>query len=144
MKYKKGKRTIKKVVLDGITFDSSLEVYCYKQLKEHRLKFEYHAKTYTIVPPFTAGHDSYEPDCRVGEDLALKSDKMQGIKYTPDFESNSWIIETKGRKNESFPMRWKLFRMYLTEQGITKTLYMPKNKKQVDQTIALINEHRNT
>ena len=32
------------------------------------------------------------------------------IKYTPDFIGKDFIIETKGRANESFPMRWKLFK----------------------------------
>ena len=36
--------------------------------------------------------------------------KYLPIKYTPDFIGDNFIIETKGRANESFPMRWKLFK----------------------------------
>ena len=34
--------------------------------------------------------------------------KILNIKYTPDFIGKDFIIETKGRANESFPLRWKL------------------------------------
>jgi hypothetical protein len=36
--------------------------------------------------------------------------KILGIKYTPDFEGSDFIIETKGRANDSFPLRYKLFK----------------------------------
>ena len=36
--------------------------------------------------------------------------KYLTIKYTPDFIGKDFIIETKGRANESFPLRWKLFK----------------------------------
>ena len=39
--------------------------------------------------------------------------KILPIKYTPDFVSDSFIIECKGRANESFPLRWKMFKKYL-------------------------------
>ena len=37
------------------------------------------------------------------------------IKYTPDFIGKGFIIETKGRANESFPMRWKMFKKYINK-----------------------------
>ena len=39
--------------------------------------------------------------------------KILNIKYTPDFVSDSFIIECKGRANESFPLRWKMFKKYV-------------------------------
>ena len=39
--------------------------------------------------------------------------KYLPIKYTPDFIGEDFIIETKGRANESFPIRWKLFKRLL-------------------------------
>ena len=139
---KKGQKRspIKKIDYDGNTFKSGLEVYCYKKLKEEGFDFSYEEHVFELIKGFVAGHDSFEPDNRIGEELVKHSNKMQSIKYTPDFVGNGWIIETKGRKNESFPIRWKLFRKYLTDNQLSFSLYMPKNRKQVDQTIQLLKQ----
>lgn len=71
--------------MDGIAFDSQLEVYCYNKLKESGLEFEYTTKTYTISESFKTTGDSYEPDKRKGDLLYPKSKNLQSIKYTPDF-----------------------------------------------------------
>ena len=68
--------------------------------------------------------------------------KILGIKYTPDFIGKDYIIECKGRANESFPLRWKLFKLWLTKNKIGKTLYKPQNQKEVDLTMILIKERR--
>ena len=36
--------------------------------------------------------------------------KILPIKYKPDFVGRDFVIECKGRANESFPLRWKLFK----------------------------------
>ena len=77
-----------------------------------------------------------------GEYINRGSKKILGIKYTPDFIGKDYIIECKGRPNESFPLRWKLFKLWLTKNNIGKILYKPQNQKEVDRTIALIKEHR--
>ena len=136
----KKRKGISKVMYDGIQFDSSLEVYCYKKLKAAGFSFSYNQHTFELVKGFTANSDSYEPDKRTGKEMALHSNRLMNIKYTPDFIGDWWIIETKGRKNESFPMRWKLFRRYLLEQGLHYTLFMPRNQSHVDQAITIINE----
>ena len=60
------------------------------------------------------------------------------IKYTPDFIGDDFIIETKGRANESFPMRWKLFKRLVMTQFPNVTLYKPQNQKECDETVKLI------
>lgn len=128
----------KKSIYDGINFDSQLEVYCYKALKLAGLKFEYTQKEFVISPAFKYTGESYEPDKRKGDGMYLKSNSLQSIKYTPDFVGDTWIIETKGLMNETFPMRWKLFKQHLVEKGLKYDLYMPKNHKQVDECITII------
>jgi hypothetical protein len=127
-----------KVEYEGMLFDSKLEVYCYRKLIEVELEFKYVPTTFTIINPFIFNSESHEPDKKRGLLLSHRSKKVLGIKYTPDFVGNNWIIETKGRPNESFPLRWKLFKKYLTENNIKFDLYLPKNQKQVDQCIELI------
>ena len=123
---------------DGHKFDSQLEVYCYKALRNAGLDFTYAAKTYVISEAFKCIGESYEPDKRKGSGMYPKSKALQSIKYTPDFIGSNFIVETKGRQNESFPMRWKLFKKYMFENNMKHDLYMPKNHKQVDECIQMI------
>jgi hypothetical protein len=129
-----------KVEYNGILFDSKLEIYCYKKLIESRLQFEYTKYKYVIVNPFTFDNLSYEPNKRSGDLLSKRTNKIKYISYTPDFVGKGWIIETKGRPNDQFPLRWKLFKKYLTDNNIKFDLYLPKNQKQVDQCIELISQ----
>ena len=47
----------------------------------------------------------------VKENLKIEEIKRYyQLRYTPDFVNDKFIIECKGRANESFPMRWKLFK----------------------------------
>jgi hypothetical protein len=64
--------------------------------------------------------------------------KILPVKYTPDFIGKDFIIECKGRANESFPMRWKMFKKYVKENMPDVTLYKPQNQKDCDETINLI------
>lgn len=138
IKAKKGPRE-PKPVYDNITFDSKLEVYCYKQLKSKGIKFEYTPHTFVLNYPFTyIQGDIYEPDLKRGNLLSKRTAKYQAIRYTPDFVGDGWIIETKGKMNERFEVVWKLFKHYLTDNNIKFDLYLPKNQKQVDQCIELI------
>ena len=62
------------------------------------------------------------------------------IKYTPDFIGDNFIIETKGRANESFPIRWKLFKKLVSEQFPDYVLFKPQNQKECDIVIEIIKE----
>lgn len=90
-----------KPTYDGIIFDSGLELYCYRSLQEAKLQFEYTPTTFVLINAFKALCESWEPDKKRGLLLSKKSDNLQSIKYTPDFVGINWIIETKGRQNES-------------------------------------------
>jgi hypothetical protein len=65
------------------------------------------------------------------------------IKYTPDFVGYDFIIETKGRANDSFPLRWKMFKKWLHDNNDKRTIYKPQNQKEVDETVKLILKMRN-
>ena len=83
--------------------------------------------------------ESYERQANGKGDLINRGcKKILPIKYTPDFIGDDFIIETKGRANESFPMRWKLFKRLVMNQFPTVTLYKPQNQKECDRTIELI------
>ena len=134
-------------VYKGIKFRSKLEVFAYKQLEAAKIKSMYEENTYTLMPGFYPIMDSYEPS--KGE-YKNNTKKVRAITYTPDFvdPDGKWIIEVKGYANDVFPIKWKLFKMYLMENDMEDcTLYLPRNQKQVKETVELIkkleNEYKN-
>ena len=140
---KKGPVQSKKISYDGINFASGLERYTYMALKKDKLFEGYENETFEIIKSFHFCNTSYEKQANSkGEYINRGDKKILGIKYTPDFIGKDYIIECKGRPNESFPLRWKLFKLWLTKNKIGKTLYKPQNQKEVDRTITLIKERR--
>ena len=139
---KKGPVRAKKVVYDGITFASGLEKYMYRALKKAKVKAKYEGRTYTIQSGFEFNMDSYERQSNgKGEFKNRGNKKILPIKYTPDFIGDGFIIECKGRANESFPIRWKLFKGYVNTVQPYVTLYKPQNQKECDQVIELITKN---
>ena len=141
-KRKKGPVRAKKVTYDGITFASGLEKYMYIALKKNKIKAIYEGETFVLQQGFMFDNESYERQSNGKGDMINRgSKKILPIKYTPDFVSNSFIIECKGRANESFPIRWKMFKKYVKENLPSVTLYKPQNQKECEQVIELINKH---
>ena len=138
-KRKKGPVQSKKTTFDGIKFASGLEVYMYKALKKAKIKSKYEGKTFEVVSGF-----EFNTTCiaRSGNGKGDYKDrgnkKILPIKYTPDFIGKDFIIECKGRANESFPLRWKLFKKYVSINLPHVTLYKPQNQKECDKTVELI------
>lgn len=147
MRYKKSRKrgpvTAKKISYDGINFASGLERYTYIALKKAKLFEYYEGENFALIDSFDFPNESYEKQANgKGEYINRGIKKILGIKYTPDFTGKDYIIECKGRANESFPLRWKLFKLWLTKNNIGRTLYKPQNQKEVDLTIQMIKEKR--
>lgn len=131
-------RNAEKINYDGIQFQSKLEVYCYKKLKEYGLEFEYEPQSFELMPKFeydTTCAESYKKGSKWS--FGNKSKVVRAIKYKPDFVNlkDGWIIECKGHPNESFPIKWKLFKYYLKMNNMLVHLYMPKNQSHVEECI---------
>jgi hypothetical protein len=141
-KRKRGPVRAKKVSFDGIQFASGLEKYMYIALKKAKIKAKYEGKTYTVQEGFMFNNESFERQSNGKGDLVNRGcKKILPIKYTPDFVSDSFIIECKGRANESFPMRWKMFKKYVNDNLKHVTLYKPQNQKECDKVIELIKKN---
>jgi len=139
--YKKNRGPVraKKVSFDGIQFASGLEKYMYQALKKAKIKAIYEGKTYILQESFAFEVDSYERQANgKGEMVNRGQKKILNIKYTPDFISDSFIIECKGRANESFPIRWKMFKKYVNDNLKHVILYKPQNQKECDKVVELI------
>ncbi len=150
-KRKKGPVQSKKITYDGIKFASGLERYMYMALKKAKIKAKYEGQTFQLIPSFEFDLECIERCANgKGEYKNRGNKKILNIKYTPDFIGKDFIIETKGRANESFPIRWKLFKRlliennFITQQPVNWTLYKPQNQKECDETIRLILLKQNT
>ena len=136
---KRGPVRAKKVTFDGIKFASGLEKYMYMALKKAKIHAIYEGATFELQEGFMFNTDSYERQGNgKGTMINRGQKKILNIKYTPDFVSPSFIIECKGRANESFPLRWKMFKKYVKKQLSHVTLYKPQNQKECDEVIELI------
>ena len=141
---KRGPVQAKKVTYDGINFASGLERYMYMALTKANIKAKYEGETFVLLSGFHFENKVYER-CSNGKGIYKNRGckRILPIKYTPDFIGEDFIIETKGRANESFPMRWKLFKKLVMNQFPNYTLYKPQNHKECDETIKLILSLRN-
>ena len=138
-KRKKGPVQSKKISYDGINFASGLERYMYMALRKAKITALYEGQTFELSEAFDFPFEAYERCSNgKGEYKNRGNKKILNIKYTPDFVGKGFIIETKGRANESFPMRWKLFKRLIVEQFPGVTLYKPQNQKECDETVRLI------
>ena len=138
-KRKRGPVRAKKVTFDGIKFASGLEKYMYQALKKAKIQATYEGATFTLQEGFKLENESYERQSNgKGEMVNRGCKKILPIKYTPDFVSDSFIIECKGRANESFPIRWKMFKKFINSKLKHVTLYKPQNQKECDEVIKLI------
>ena len=139
----KGPVRSKKVVFDGITFASGLERYMYQVLKKAKVKADYEGETYTLIDGFNFDNKSHERQSNGKGDFVNRGNKkILPIKYTPDFVGRDFVIECKGRANESFPMRWKLFKRFVNRCYPHVTLYKPQNQKECDKVIELITKNK--
>ena len=106
---KRGPVRAKRVKQDGISFASGLERYMYLALKKAKIKAEYEGETFVVQEGFEFTQEAYEKQANgKGEYKNRGNKKILPVKYTPDFIGKDFIIECKGRANESFPMRWKM------------------------------------
>ena len=110
---------------DGIKFRSKLEAYTYKKLKEANIYAEYEQYRYMLLPSFI-----------------FENKTVRAITYLPDFVGNNFIIECKGFPNESWPLREKLFKYYLTNNMPNYSFYLVRNQKQVDELIKKLKDEK--
>ena len=140
---KRGPVVAKKVSYDGHNFASGLERYMYIALKKAKIRAKYEGETFVLMNGFHFENESYEKQANgKGEFINRGSKRILPIKYTPDFIGEDFIIECKGRANESFPLRWKMFKKYLKVNLPHVIIYKPQNQKECDKVIELITQHK--
>jgi len=124
-----GKKQInsKRGVYDGIKFASQLEISCYKLLKEAGIDFEYEGEVFELMSEFHLDNVLFKRKGMKGI-ANIGDSKVRKIYYTPDFVSDLFIIEAKGRMSQSFPLRWKMFLNTIFQTNDKRAIYMPATK----------------
>ena len=142
-KKKRGPVQSRKISYDGHNFASGLEKYMYMALQKAKIKAKYEGETFVLLNGFHFENEVYERQANSkGEFINRGEKRILPIKYTPDFIGDDFIIETKGRPNESFPIRWKLFKKLVTEQFPSYILFKPQNHKECDRVIEILKNKR--
>jgi len=142
---KKGKiKNATSLESNGLLFKSKLELFTYNALTEAGITdFGYENYKFTLVEPFESLCDSYE--VKKDKSFETVNRNIRAMTYLPDFtrindRGEGWIIECKGYPNESFTLKWKLFKQHLLENDYNVTLYKPNNQQNVLKTIELIRQ----
>ena len=137
-----GKKLInaKEQVVDGVKLKSRLEAYMFTSLKKARIPFTYEEVSFVVFESFVFKNESFERKSNGTGDLIDRglNKKVLEIKYTPDFVGDSYIIETKGLRTESFNLRFKMFKKHLNDNNLNYSLYMPQTQAECDKVIQLI------
>lgn len=149
MANKKIKNTNKKV-FNGIHFKSQLEVMVYKTLLQEGFNVQYEAQPYILWKGFKPTLPFFDQNKKTRL-LELKNTKIIDIKYTPDFsfiyKDKLIFIEAKGKENDVFYIKKKLFRAYLEDKYCNKELkqfpmyFEIYTKKQLLQAIEIIKSY---
>ncbi len=114
MFYKKKKGVqVKKVQYKGITFDSKLELFFYKELKKAKIPFEFQKK-YVLL-------DKFRYDGKAVRQMTLTVDF-----YIPKCNS---IVDTKGFQRNDNKIKWKLLRRHLLDNGKEYHIFLPTSQK---------------
>ena len=151
------------VVKNNINFKSKLEESIYNTLLKLGFNPLYEPYTYTLWEGFTPITPYYDKETDKQRDkrqsnsekkssnklLVLKNTKIIGIRYTPDFyfEYNgiNVYIEAKGKENDVFYIKKKLFIKYLDNILLStgkKSIYFEVyTKKQLLQAIEILKNY---
>ena len=134
-------RNATETIVEGIKYRSKLEAYAAKLFKENNITVEYEENIFILQEKFEFTGKIYEPH-KIGnqKDFIEVSNNIRTITYKPDFVNKDlkFIIEVKGYANDAFPIKWKMFKKIIKNEGYT--LFLPSTQKQVKDTVRIIKE----
>ena len=124
----------------GIHFKSTLEVSIFKALEENNLEPHYEEYTYELISGWKPKIAFYR-----------KSKKIISIKYTPDihfiWKNYMVFIEVKGRENDVYYLKKKLFRRFLENTyNESNTGFLPiyaeiKSKRELLELLEILKQN---
>lgn len=150
-KRRKGKAIVggrkNKYPFKGVEYKSSLERNMAMLLDSEGIEFKYEPESFKVLESFHFPFKCYERQANGKGDMVNRGEKkILGVSYTPDFIGEGFIIETKGYANETFPLRWKMFKNMLIEKGYdpnTLVIYKPQKIDECKEVAELIKKYQN-
>jgi len=141
-------RNATKVSFDGVNFDSKLELYCYKKLKESNLSFTYNKESFELIPKYDIVEALVVRPNDTGVDTKTLKERKNAQKkvYTPDFvvRKDNYVIfvECKGRGNDTYPLVRKMFIKWIEDNYPLlpeKPVFLePHSQKHINECIDII------
>lgn len=130
---------------NSIRFKSKLELSFYKILLQAGFEPQYERRTYLLWEGCKPTVPFYVKD-RKTKLLKLDETKLRNMTYTPDFTFNYngrlIIIEAKGKENDTYPLKRKLFRGLLEGCTHDNPLFFEVfTQKQLLQAIEIIKSY---
>lgn len=130
---------------NGIKFKSKLELAFYKLLVQAGFNPQYERKTYLLWEGCKPTVPFYTRDNKT-KLLKLDNTKLRNMTYTPDFtftyNGRFIIIEAKGKENDTYPLKRKLFRGLLENEVPDNPLFFEVfTQKQLLQAIEIIKSY---
>lgn len=127
---------------DGIHFKSKLEARTYELFKQAGFNPVYEESTELLVESFSLKNITfYSPK---GNMLVPYDRRIRGITYTPDFTftyKDTFIsVDVKGKANDTYPIKKKMYLRYLEEKNIKCIFIEPHSVAQIKQAIEIIKQ----
>lgn len=108
----------KKIELDGVKFDSKLELFCYQQFKSLGLEFDFQR---TIL---------------LQEGFRFKGKWIRPITMIVDFvlhhDGQEIYIDTKGFATETSKLKYKMLKFYVREESNADVVWLHSQKEVKD------------
>lgn len=149
-------KNAKECVFDDIKFKSQLECKCYQKLLENGFDVKYEPFKLKLFEGFYPKNFTwYQPVKQKSIKKYIFKQiykKILDITYTPDFfvwfKNCKIFIETKGKPNDSYPLKKKLFLKKLSEFAEKYSnekyyFFEPHNQQQIDELIAILKNIKN-
>ncbi len=133
----------KTIIFNNITFKSMLEKRAFELYTEAGFKPVYEPNKYIIWEKHILDNmvNYYKPVKKL-----MKNNRkvLLPITYTPDFlfthNGHQIIVDTKGRPNETYPLKLKMFLKYCSLSfKMPVHFFEPHSIREIKQTIELIN-----
>lgn len=110
----------KKVIIDGVKFDSKLELFCFNLLKSMNIEFEFQKQIVLF--------DKFKYNGKSIRQLTIVVD------FVVNHNGSVIYIDSKGFPTETSKIKYKLLKMSLKDTDNTDVVWL-KNKKEVTEYI---------
>ena len=130
-------------IFEGIEFKSNLEKRAYQIYTEAGFNPQYEPIKYELMASHRLSDYTlfYKPHKMT---LQCSSKVLRSISYTPDFiftyKGIKIIVDTKGKPNETYPLKLKLFLAQLDKDENTGPVvfFEPHSVRQIKQSVEII------